>query len=74
MNDWQDMTTAPRDGSTIRVRRIVLNDLMYDGFAEWRTIHFPFQPGIEAHDATGWMYPKGSVDKRVPEPTQWKPK
>lgn len=76
---WQRIGTAPRDGSTIRVRRMFAGRMLFDGYAAWRTVSFPaIEPdvfgrdnGFEGFEATGWMYPPGECDKRVPEPTHW---
>lgn len=83
MSDWQPIDTAPKDGSTITVKRVHEGRVIYEGPAAWRTVHFPALPDDtlgrsrlpedEAYDATGWMYPADVQDKRVPEPTHWKP-
>lgn len=84
MTDWQPIETAPKDGSTITVRREFCGSTIYEGPAAWRTVHFkgldpdPLgrpEPAWVCRDeiATGWMHPAGVKDKRVPEPTHWKP-
>lgn len=84
MAEWKSIDTAPKDGSTITVKREHDGNLLYEGPAAWRTVHFdalppdplnrPEPPGFgAAEDATGWMYPADIQDKRVPEPTHWKP-
>lgn len=82
MSDWKPIDTAPKDGSTITVKREYEDRIIYEGPAEWRTVRFPAipphplgdapLPGDEAHDETGWMHPAGTQDLRVPEPTHWK--
>jgi hypothetical protein len=76
MTTWRQIDTAPKDGSTIQVKRIYQGKTIYEGPAAWRQVRFKalFDPlsGEKFADdelATGWMYP--DIDKRVPEPTHW---
>lgn len=76
--DWKSIDTAPKDGSTVQVKRLYKGSVIYEGPAAWRLVRFPALPPhpldgdiyAPACDATGWMYP--DVDKRVPEPTHWR--
>jgi len=80
MSKWLPIESAPKDGTTIRYRRVYNGRVTYEGKAEWRSVTFgalhdsqlPYDYA-KAYDATGWMYPAGVCDKRVPEPTHWKP-
>ena len=73
---WQPIETAPKDGRTLRVRRVYKGEVIFEGLAAWRTVTFPafmngrygFEP---AYTDTGWMKP--DKDKRFPEPTHWRP-
>lgn len=73
---WELIETAPKDGQTLRVRRVYKGEVIFEGLAAWRTVTFPafmngrygFEP---AHTDTGWMKP--DKDKRFPEPTHWLP-
>jgi hypothetical protein len=82
MSDWQPIDGAPKDGSTVTVKRVYEGDVIYEGPAAWRTVHFPaLSPDpLNRHEpigfggaetVTGWMHP--DQDKRVPEPTHFKP-
>lgn len=79
MSEWQPIETALKDGSAIHAKRVYEGRVVYEGPAAWRTVHFPALPPHPltgeiygtAHDATGWMYP--DIEKRVPEPTHWRP-
>lgn len=80
MGEWQTISTAPKDGTPIKVKRVYLGSIIYEGPAVWRTVRFGelYDPisgekFAEATDATGWMHPEGVADKRVPEPTHWMP-
>lgn len=80
MSDWQPISTAPKDGSIIDVRRVDEGKVAFAGQASWRTVTFPALPphpiggDIYAPEetVTGWMC--ADVDKRFPEPTHWKPR
>lgn len=75
--NWKSIETAPKDGSTVNVKRVYEGRVVYKGPAAWRSVHFPALPPhpldgdiyAPAEDATGWMSP--DIDKRVPEPTHW---
>jgi len=76
--DWQDIANAPKDGSTVKVKRLHGKSVVYEGPAAWRTVHFgalhdPISGDCfaEAIDATGWM--RVDSERRVPEPTHWLP-
>ncbi|MEZ2132439.1 MULTISPECIES: hypothetical protein [unclassified Sinorhizobium] len=78
MKRWQDIATAPKDGSVVQVKRVYDGRVVYEGPAVWRTVHFralhdPLtgKEYAEAYDGTGWMY--HDKDFRVPEPTHWRP-
>ena len=78
MAKWQNIETAPRDGTSVNVRRVYEGRIVYEGPAVWRTVHFealrdPLRGGVfaEAEDATGWM--RVDSEHRVPEPTHWLP-
>lgn len=40
MAEWQPIQTAPKDGSTVAVRRIYDGQVIYEGPAAWRTVRF----------------------------------
>lgn len=75
MSKWKTIDGAPKDGRTIRVRRIINGEVLFERDAAWRTVEFPaYSAGgmfVPPERATGWMY--SDVDKRVPEPTHWLP-
>lgn len=74
---WQDIDSAPKDGSTVHVRRIYDGRTVYEGPAAWRTVTFPALPPhpldgdvyAPEYTAIGWM--RIDTNKRVPEPTHW---
>jgi len=79
---WRDISTAPTDGSRIRVKRQLGNRVIYDGPAEWRRFTAP--PLINpftgeqlspASDEMAWMRPADSSEAafKVPTPTHWMP-
>ena len=78
-NDWQLISSAPKDGSTVRVKRIHEGrEVCGEKLAAWRTVRFGslYDPltgtrFVEERDETGWMY--ADKDKRVPTPTHWLP-
>jgi len=63
--DWNEMSTAPKDGSTIIIRSasgINTRDILFEGEANWRTENKPalYDPiskecFAEAREITGWM-------------------
>ena len=75
--DWIDIASAPKDGSIIRYRRVMNGEVMFEGLAAWRAVHFEALPAhpltgevyAPAEYAMGWMMPDKA--KRVPEPTHW---
>lgn len=70
--EWQSIESAPKDGTVIRYRRARHSQVLFEGLAVWRTVHFPaYDEAAPAFEATGWMYP--DREKRVPEPTHWMP-
>jgi hypothetical protein len=75
MDEWFDISSAPKDGRTIRTRRVVDGEVLFERDAAWRTVSFPAYNDnglfVPEEEMTGWMYPY--VDKRVPSPTHWKP-
>lgn len=77
---WQPIETAPKDGRTIRYRRVIDGRIAFEGRAAWRAVTFPeiSDPMIpealrSSFTAAGWMSPASEADKRVPEPTHWQP-
>jgi hypothetical protein len=75
VSEWDDISSAPRDGTAIYAKRVHRGVVIWEGLAEWRTVTFPSfingRHGVEPeYTATGWMYPR--IDKRVPEPTHWR--
>lgn len=79
MSAWRkDIGNAPRDGSTILVKRVYRRRVIYEGPAAWRTVHFGalYDPltgecFFKGGDETGWM--RVDSEHRVPTPTHWKP-
>ena len=81
MTEWFEIdgdNPAPRDGTPVHVKRVYDGQIVYEGPAAWRTVHFgaltdPLSGEMFAapYDATGWMYP--AIEKRVPTPTHWRP-
>jgi hypothetical protein len=78
---WQSIDTAPKDGSTVYVRRIYEGRVVYEGPAEWRQHDSEalFDPITGEQFATAetsmrWKYPLGHKDDAycVPVPTEWK--
>jgi hypothetical protein len=58
MTNWRPITSAPKDGRELTVRRLVDGQTVYEGVAIWRA------------DSDDWINPV--TDKPVPEPTHWK--
>lgn len=79
MANWQDIETAPKDGTVVWAKRVHEGNLIFEGPAVWRTVDFPALPPhpldgdvyAPAETATGWMMP--GQEKRVPTPTHWAP-
>lgn len=80
MTEWQDIASAPKDGTVLDLQRVVDGKAMFTGHGSWRTVTFPemrngppWNSVIEPEEiATGWM--RDGVDKRFPEPTHWRPR
>ncbi|OBQ68937.1 hypothetical protein EFV37_29305 [Mesorhizobium loti] len=77
MTKWMSIETAPKDGSTVHVKRVYEGAIIYEGPAVWRTVRFgsladPItgKTFAEVEDATGWM--RIDSEHRVPEPTHWR--
>lgn len=81
MTAWTDISTAPKDGSRVHVKRVYDGRVVYDGLAEWR--RFTSGPLIDPFtgkqyagpvDEMAWMHPAGSRDQafKVPTPTHWR--
>lgn len=71
MSDWQDISTAPKDGTRVRGRQIVMTNL--DGTRPvscdlrrntfWgKTSHIPIY---------GWNYGRDPEDQNIWYPTHW---
>jgi hypothetical protein len=58
MTNWRPITSAPKDGREVTVRRVVHGQAVYKGTAVWRP------------DTDDWIDPVTS--QCVPEPTHWK--
>lgn len=75
MSEWQNIETAPKDGTVIELKR-THEGLEFQGLGSWRTVTFSSfingTHGIEPEQTvTGWM--RVSEEKRFPEPTHWRP-
>lgn len=78
MDSWQDISTAPRDGTPIRYRRDIDGKTVFRGVTAWReNVSVPPVLGAygeeiwSATTISGWMHP--DAPKRTPAPTHWMP-
>lgn len=85
MSDWQDIGTAPRDGSPVWVKRVHEGRVVKEGWAvygslssdapmrQWASggLNPPIAPNHEAADAERWSNPDRLY--RFPTPTHWHP-
>lgn len=75
--DWQPIETAPKDGTVVRVSRVVDGERLFVMDASWREATFPpFSDAasglsLPEENVTGWM--AADMDKRAPTPTHWHP-
>lgn len=80
MSNWQDISTAPKDGTKVRVKRVCDGQVLSDGIAYFGSITIDYgMNGI----AVGMQYPAtqtyGGVWVRdggrylFPDPTHWMP-
>ena len=85
MQQWQDIETAPRDGSRVWVKRVYEGRIVKEGWAvydslvadapmrQWTNggLYAPIPPDHEAADAGRWSNPDRL--HRFPTPTHWMP-
>lgn len=75
---WEDIASAPKDGTPVQVKRVYEGRVVYEGLAVWRTVRFPalYDPlsgerFADDESVTGWM--RVDSEHRVPSPTHWLP-
>lgn len=81
MTDWQDISTAPKNGETITVKRVYEGRIVYEGPGAWRehVVGPSFCPLTGEQfgwpgKSMRWKYPEGHEHAAfcVPEPTHWR--